>query len=132
MNPVVDAPAVRAIVAELNQNQNQNRNRRDDDDEETAAAAAAAAATVTGAQVVLRWAVEKGWAVVPKTARAARLVENRRLFHFNLTATHVAAIDDLQPPPTPQQQQQQQQQERQQERQQNHQQRRHGGDDREL
>ena len=127
MNPVVDAPAVRAIVAELNQNQNQNRNRRDDDDEETAVAAAAAA-TVTGAQVVLRWAVEKGWAVVPKTARAARLVENRRLFHFNLTATHVAAIDDLQPPLTPQQQQQQQQQERQQ----NHQQRRHGGDDREL
>ena len=127
MNPVVDAPAVRAIVAELNQNQNQNRNRRDDDDEETAVAAAAAA-TVTGAQVVLRWAVEKGWAVVPKTARAARLVENRRLFHFNLTATHVAAIDDLQPPLTPQQQQQQQQQERQQD----EQQRMHGGDDREL
>ncbi|KAJ9456874.1 Prostaglandin F synthase [Diplonema papillatum] len=47
----------------------------------------------TPAQVLLRWAVQKGVHVIPKTARAERLSENRDVFDFELTASQVAQID---------------------------------------
>jgi D-xylose reductase len=47
------------------------------------------------AQVVLRWGVQRGTAVVPKTIRADRLRENLALFDFELTANEMQAISGL-------------------------------------
>ena len=49
----------------------------------------------TPAQVVLRWAIQRGTAIVPKTSRVDRLKENLALFDFSLTAEEMAAIDRL-------------------------------------
>lgn len=49
----------------------------------------------TAAQVVLRWAVQRGTAVVPKTTRAERLAENLSLFDFELSAVEMAEIGSL-------------------------------------
>jgi D-xylose reductase len=57
--------------------------------------AAAARHGKTPAQVVLRWGVQRGTAVVPKTARPDRLAENLALFDFELSADEMAAIGGL-------------------------------------
>lgn len=49
----------------------------------------------TPAQVVLRWGVQRGTAIVPKTANPARLVENLSLFDFELTTAEMMAIAAL-------------------------------------
>ena len=49
----------------------------------------------TPAQVVLRWGVQRGTAIVPKTANPARLTENLNLFDFQLTPDEMAAISAL-------------------------------------
>jgi D-xylose reductase len=49
----------------------------------------------TPAQVVLRWAVQRGTAVVPKTTRPERLRENLALFDFELSAAEMKAITGL-------------------------------------
>jgi D-xylose reductase len=49
----------------------------------------------TPAQVVLRWGVERGTAVIPKTTRPARLRENLAIFDFELTAEEMNAISAL-------------------------------------
>ena len=56
---------------------------------------AAARHKKTPAQVVLRWAVQRGTAVVPKTTRLERLAENLALFDFELTADEMTAISAL-------------------------------------
>ena len=58
-------------------------------------AAAAAAHGKTGAQVVLRWHLQRGTIVFPKTARPERMRENADLFDFALTDAQMAAIDGL-------------------------------------
>lgn len=58
-------------------------------------------APVTSAQVILRWALQKGWTVVPKTAKAHRLDSNRQLFHFELNDLDMGIIDNLKAPPRP-------------------------------
>lgn len=57
--------------------------------------AAAAAHKVTPAQVLLRWALEKGCHVVPKSVKESRIAENAGIFSFKLTAAEVKAIDGL-------------------------------------
>eukprot|EP00928_Gymnodinium_smaydae_P088852 TRINITY_DN72896_c0_g1_i1.p1 TRINITY_DN72896_c0_g1~~TRINITY_DN72896_c0_g1_i1.p1 ORF type:complete len:353 (-),score=78.85 TRINITY_DN72896_c0_g1_i1:75-1133(-) len=57
--------------------------------------AAAKAHGVTPAQVLLRWALQKGCHVVPKSVRAVRVAENAKLFGFKLSAAEVKAIDSL-------------------------------------
>jgi D-xylose reductase len=47
------------------------------------------------AQIVLRWGVQRGTAVIPKTSRAERLRENLSIFDFELSATEIAAISAL-------------------------------------
>lgn len=47
------------------------------------------------AQVVLRWGVQRGTSVVPKSARPERLRENLAIFDFELTAAEMAAISQL-------------------------------------
>ena len=54
---------------------------------------AAAAHGTSAAQVLLRWALQKGCAVVPKTTSKARLAENLAVGGFALSDTEVAALD---------------------------------------
>lgn len=49
----------------------------------------------TPAQVVLRWAVQRGTAVVPKTSRIERMRENLAIDDFSLTDDQMAAISAL-------------------------------------
>ena len=49
----------------------------------------------TPAQIVLRWGVQRGCAVIPKTQNPARLAENLALFGFALTPDEMASIDRL-------------------------------------
>lgn len=49
----------------------------------------------TPAQVVLRWGVQRGTAVVPKTSQKQRLQENLDIFDFELTAQQMQAIAAL-------------------------------------
>jgi len=61
--------------------------------------AAAAAHGVSAPQVALRWAVQHGWAVVPKSTHAARIVANgpASVLHggWALTEAEMSAIDAL-------------------------------------
>ena len=49
----------------------------------------------TPAQVVLRWGVQRGTAIVPKTVRPERLAENLAIFDFELTADEMRGISAL-------------------------------------
>ena len=49
----------------------------------------------TPAQVVLRWGVQRGTSVIPKTSRAGRLVENLSVFDFTLSDDDMAVISAL-------------------------------------
>lgn len=62
---------------------------------ETVVIKAAERASVTPAQVVLRWGLQRGTAVIPKTSRPERLVENLSLSGFNLTDKEMDAISAL-------------------------------------
>ncbi len=50
---------------------------------------------VTPAQVVLRWHLEIGVIVIPKSARPERIEQNFDLFGFSLTSEEVARINNL-------------------------------------
>jgi 2,5-diketo-D-gluconate reductase A len=50
---------------------------------------------VTPAQVVLRWHLEHGIPVIPRSSRRERIEENFDLFDFSLTPDEVARIDAL-------------------------------------
>ncbi|KAF7732795.1 hypothetical protein EC973_000069 [Apophysomyces ossiformis] len=41
---------------------------------------------VTSAQVLLRWAVQHGWAVIPKSKSSTRVQQNADIFSFDLSA----------------------------------------------
>jgi len=47
------------------------------------------------AQIVLRWGVQRGTAVIPKTARPERLAENLDLFDFELSDDEMRTLDGL-------------------------------------
>jgi len=49
----------------------------------------------TPAQVVLRWHVQQGRIVIPKSVTPSRIRENIAIFDFELTADEMAAIDAL-------------------------------------
>ncbi|MEV8134753.1 aldo/keto reductase [Microbacterium aurantiacum] len=60
-------------------------------------AAAAAAHGKTPAQAVLRWHLQKGFIVFPKSVRRERLAENLDVLDFTLSADEIAAIDAMDP-----------------------------------
>jgi D-xylose reductase len=49
----------------------------------------------TPAQILLRWGVQRGTAVVPKTTRPERLRENHAIFDFELSADEMTTISAL-------------------------------------
>ena len=49
----------------------------------------------SAAQVMLRWHLQEGRSVIPKSIRAARIAENFDVFDFELSAQQLAAIDAL-------------------------------------
>ena len=57
--------------------------------------AAAAHEGATPAQVLLRWALQRGCAVIPKTANAGRMAENAAALGLRLTEEEMRAIDAL-------------------------------------
>ena len=58
-------------------------------------ASAAVAHGKTAAQVVIRWHLQHGTIVFPKTSSRSRLIENANVFDFELSADQMAAIDSL-------------------------------------
>ncbi len=49
----------------------------------------------SAAQVLLRWGVQRGVAIIPKTSRVTRLAENIALFDFELSSQEMQAISAL-------------------------------------
>jgi 2,5-diketo-D-gluconate reductase A len=49
----------------------------------------------SAAQVMLRWGVQEGRSVIPKSVTPARIAENFDIFDFELTSDELAAIDVL-------------------------------------
>lgn len=49
----------------------------------------------TPAQVVLRWGLQRGCAIIPKTSKRQRLTENIELFHFALTESEMDSVSAL-------------------------------------
>jgi diketogulonate reductase-like aldo/keto reductase len=55
----------------------------------------AAAHKKSPAQAMLRWHLQQGRSVIPKSTRAARIAENFDVFDFELSDDELAAIDEL-------------------------------------
>ncbi|HVU75556.1 MAG TPA: aldo/keto reductase [Candidatus Paceibacterota bacterium] len=55
----------------------------------------AAAHTKTYAQVLIRWALERGVVTIPKTTHPDRMRENMDVFDFSLTSDEMSELDDL-------------------------------------
>jgi len=49
----------------------------------------------TSAQIMIRWCLEKGFVVLPKSATPTRITENFDVFDFKLTADDLRAIEKL-------------------------------------
>ena len=55
----------------------------------------AAAHSKTPAQVLLRWGLQSGTSVIPKTSKAERLAENLDVFDFSLSDNEMESIATL-------------------------------------
>lgn len=55
----------------------------------------AAAHRKTAAQVMLRWGLERGRSVIPKSIKPSRIAENFDVFDFDLSEAELSAIDGL-------------------------------------
>lgn len=49
----------------------------------------------TGAQVLIRWSLQKGFVPLPKSDTPARIAENADVFDFELDADSMAKLDSL-------------------------------------
>jgi diketogulonate reductase-like aldo/keto reductase len=44
---------------------------------------------------MLRWGIDRGFAVIPKSVNRERILENSRIFDFSLAEEDLAALDAL-------------------------------------
>ncbi|WP_029149266.1 aldo/keto reductase [Microbacterium indicum] len=65
--------------------------------ENPAVAAAAEAHGKSPAQIVIRWHLQRGFIVFPKSVRRERMEQNLDVFDFELTADEIAGIDAIDP-----------------------------------
>lgn len=49
----------------------------------------------TSAQVLLRWGIQRGTSVIPKTSKPERMAENLNIFDFELTGDEMKAVSSL-------------------------------------
>jgi diketogulonate reductase-like aldo/keto reductase len=49
----------------------------------------------TPAQVMLRWAIQKGTVPIPRSAKRERIQENAQVFDFKLSQEDMAALEAL-------------------------------------
>ena len=49
----------------------------------------------TNAQVILRWHIQKGYIIFPKSTNPVHISENINIFDFNLTKEEINEIDNL-------------------------------------
>ena len=63
--------------------------------EQAAVKAAAERLGKTPAQIVLRWGVQRGTAIIPKTSKEHRMLENAALFDFELSEQEMTEISAL-------------------------------------
>jgi diketogulonate reductase-like aldo/keto reductase len=49
----------------------------------------------TPAQVLIRWSLQKGFVVLPRSSNASRIAENAAVFDFALDDVQIAALDEL-------------------------------------
>lgn len=47
------------------------------------------------AQVLIRYCLQKGWVPLPKSVHKDRIVENTKLYDFELSAEDMATLDGL-------------------------------------
>jgi diketogulonate reductase-like aldo/keto reductase len=58
-------------------------------------AAIAARCHKTPAQILIRWALEKGYVVIPKSVHRERILENSQVFDYSLTPEDIHILDGL-------------------------------------
>ena len=51
--------------------------------------------SVTAAQVLIRWSLQKGYVPLPKSTHEERIVENADVFKFELSSEDMASLDAL-------------------------------------
>ena len=68
-------------------------NRRALNDKRLAAVVDAHAGKCAG-QILLRWAVQKGFQVIPKSVKQDRIQDNMNLFDFQLSDSELASLSD--------------------------------------
>lgn len=49
----------------------------------------------SAAQIILRWNVQRGCSVIPKSSKVERIVENMNIFNFELTEEEMTRISSL-------------------------------------
>ncbi|KAK5047895.1 hypothetical protein LTR84_006083 [Exophiala bonariae] len=49
----------------------------------------------TPAQIVLRWGIQKGFVVIPKSDKEARIIENKQIFGWEISNEDIATINSL-------------------------------------
>ena len=49
----------------------------------------------TPAQLAIRWVLQQGWIVIPKSVHRERILENTQVFDFEITPSDMAALDKL-------------------------------------
>ena len=51
--------------------------------------------SVTSAQILLKWAIQRGFAILPRSTNPVRMEENFRIDHFDLNDDEMAVMNDM-------------------------------------